>query len=263
LVVHMRIRYGLTMIVTFTDFGTEGPYLGQMRAVLHALAPDIPVVDLMVDAPAFSPRAAAYLLPAVVAPLPEKAVCLTVVDPGVGSERTPMILYADDLWFVGPDNGIFEMIARRCESTPEWWEITYAPKRISASFHGRDLFAPVAAMLARDGAAALDALARPWQPDRAPYDEWPDDTAEVVYIDGYGNCMLGTRWHTVSPNPAVELRSGTVATARTFSDVPSGVAFCYENALGLIEIAVNQGSAAAQLGLQLGSQVPVRKLSGK
>jgi len=255
------------MIVTFTDFGIEGPYLGQMRAVLHALAPTVTVVDLMVDAPAFEPRAAAYLLPGVVAPLPRETaaqtVCLAVVDPGVGGERTPVVLRAGGLWFIGPDNGIFEMIARRCESTPEWWEITYAPEHLSASFHGRDLFAPVAAMIARDGAQALQRVARPVVPDRNSYGAWPDDAAEVVYIDGYGNCMLGTRWLRVSPDLVVDLPSGPVHVGRTFSDVPAGSAICYENALGLVEIAINQGSAAMQLGLQIGSQVAVRKLSGK
>jgi len=257
------MRYGLTMIVTFTDFGVEGPYLGQMRAAVYREAPGVPVVDLMLDVPSFNPRAAAYLLPAVVETLATGTVCLAVVDPGVGGTRTPVILRADGLWFVGPDNGIFEMIARRCESTPEWWEITYTPDHLSASFHGRDLFAPVAAMIARDGTAALSSVARPMTPDRASYVDWPDDSDDIVYIDSYGNCMLGTRWQTVSPDPVVELPSGRIRSARTFSDVTAGEALCYENAMGLVEIAVNQGSAAHQLGLHLGSQVAVRKLSGK
>ncbi|MEX0693167.1 MAG: SAM-dependent chlorinase/fluorinase, partial [Rhodospirillales bacterium] len=82
------------MIVTFTDFGIEGPYLGQMRASLTRLAPGVPIIDLMVDVPAFDVQAAAYLLPAVMKPLAADTVCLAVVDPGVGGDRLPVILRA-------------------------------------------------------------------------------------------------------------------------------------------------------------------------
>lgn len=250
------------MIVTFTDFGTEGPYLGQMRAVLYAEAPDCKVVDLVSDVPDFDACAAAYLLPAVIEPLPLGIVCLAVVDPGVGSHRKPLILRADGRWYVGPDNGLFEMVARRSESPPEWWEITYAPERLSASFHGRDLFAPVAAKIYKTGEKSLNSVAVQTVPDRAPYAKWPDDLSEVIYIDRYGNCMLGTRWSMLTPGSGIELPSGWIDPARTFSDVAAGAAFCYENAMGLAEIAVSNGNAARQLGLKIGSQVPVRKLSG-
>jgi len=251
------------MIFTFTDFGTEGPYMGQMRAVLHQHAPGVTVIDLMVDAPAFNPRAAAYLLPAIVDPLPTGGVCLAVVDPGVGSDRAPVILKADGRWYVGPDNGLLEMIARQCESDAEWWVVTYAPERLSASFHGRDLFAPVTAMLAREGEAALDGIAEPAAPDRSVYANWPDDLAEVIYIDHYGNCMLGLRWSMLSPDLELMGPFGAILCERTFSDVPKGEALCYQNAMGLAEIAVNNGNAAQQLGFEIGSQVSVRKLSGK
>lgn len=237
--------------------------MGQMRAAIYGEAPGIPVVDLMADAPAFDPRSAAYLLPAVMGPLPEETVCLAVIDPGVGSRRAPIILRADNRWYVGPDNGLFEIVARRSESEPEWWEITYAPDRLSASFHGRDLFAPVAAKIAKEGYGALADIARKKEPGASPNTDWPDDLAEVIYIDGYGNCMLGTRWGILTTNFAIDLPSGTIGRARTFSDVPEGTAFCYENAMGLVEIAVSHGHAAAKLGLEVGSQVAVRKLSGK
>ena len=249
--------------MTFTDFGIEGPYMGQMRAAIYGEAPGIQVVDLMVDAPSFDPRSAAYLLPAVMQPLPEETVCLAVIDPGVGSRRVPIILRADNRWYVGPDNGIFEIIARRSESIPEWWEITYAPDKLTASFHGRDQFAPVAAKISKAGNGALACIAREYTPDRSPYTKWPDDIAEVIYIDGYGNCMLGTRWSMLTTGFSIELPSGMIGRARTFSDVSEGKAFCYENAMGLVEIAVNRGHAAAKLGLEVGSQVAVRKLSGK
>ncbi len=251
------------MIVTFTDFGVEGPYMGQMRAVLLKEAPGEDVVDLMIDAPAFNPKASSYLLPAVLEPLASAFVCVAVVDPGVGGARCPVILRCGERWYVGPDNGLFEMIARRAETAAEWWEISWRPERLSASFHGRDLFAPVAARLACGGEAALAGIATPVDLDRSVYDDWPADLQEVIYIDGYGNCMLGVRWDAATPIESVVTDSVTVAPAETFSDVSPGSAFCYRNAIGLVEIAVNQGSAAVQLGLQIGSQVAVRKLSGK
>ncbi len=251
------------MIVTFTDFGIEGPYLGQMRAALYHEAPAVPVIDLMVDVPAFNIQAAAYLLPAVMKPLAAGTVCLSVVDPGVGWDRLPVILRADAYWFVGPDNGLFELIARRAKDTVAWWEITDLPETLSASFHGRDLFAPVAAKIAAQGLEAVRTIARPLEPDRRGYAAWPDDLAQVVYIDGYGNCMLGVRWESIGPDSAICIGPDRIDFARTFSDVPMGCTFCYENALGLAEIAVNNGNAAELLDLKIGSQVSVRKLSGK
>lgn len=251
------------MIVTFTDFGFNGPYMAQMHAALRDGAPDEDIIHLMADAPAFDPRASAYLLPAVLEPFPNTLVCVAVVDPGVGGSRRPVVLRCGDRWYVGPDNGLLEMVARRAEEKAAWWEITWRPERMSASFHGRDLFAPVASRLAREGPAALAELARPLQNVQESYKDWPDDLSEVVYIDSYGNCMLGHRWREFDSDTVVETGTVTLGTGTTFSDVSPGEAFCYENAMGLAEIAVNQGSAARQFGLEIGSQVTVRKLSGK
>lgn len=251
------------MIFTFTDFGTDGPYMGQMRAALLVDAPGSDVVDLMADAPAFNPRAAAYLLAAVTESLPPEFVCAAVVDPGVGSRRRPIILRCGERWFVGPDNGLLEIVARRSDEPSAWWEITWLPERLSKSFHGRDLFAPVAARLAKDGERALEQLACRVEPDLRDYNHWPDDLEEVIYIDGYGNCMLGCRWPSNEEHLEVVTDSLRFGAATTFSDVPEGKAFCYENAMGLVEIAVNQGNAATQMGLEIGTQVAVRKLSGK
>ena len=240
------------MIVLFTDFGLEGPYVGQMKAVLQADAPDVPVIDLFADAPTHDPRAAAYLLPAYAAEFPADTVFLCVVDPGVGGRRTPAMVAADGRWYVGPENGLFALVARRAH-TARWWPIDWRPKRLSASFHGRDLFAPTAARLARgetptaapQPAAALD------RPD------WPDDLAEIVYLDRFGNAMTGLRAAELPAEAVLEVAGRRLERARTFSDVPVGTAFWYENANGLAEIAVNRGRAADLLGLGLGSDVGI------
>jgi S-adenosylmethionine hydrolase len=139
------------MIVLFTDFGVEGPYIGQVEAVLHRDAPHIASVDLFVDAPTHDPKAAAYLLAGYVEEFPAGTVFLAVVDPGVGGERRAVMLLADGRWYVGPENGLFELIIRRASEPSRWWNVTWRPERLSATFHGRDLFAPVAARLALGG----------------------------------------------------------------------------------------------------------------
>ncbi len=240
------------MIVLFTDFGLRGPYVGQMKAVLLRAAPDVPLVDLMHDAPAFDAQSSAYLLAALVGAFPAATVFLAVVDPGVGSAgRRPVMLRAGEHWFVGPDNGLFEIVARRQAAPAEWHEILWRPAQLSASFHGRDLFAPVAAALARG--EMPDSVLLP----QRPACDWPQDLAQVIYIDDFGNAMTGLRASQLPGDARLRVGGQTLSRARTFSDVPPGQGFWYENAIGLAEIAVNQGHAARALGLSLRQAVGV------
>jgi S-adenosyl-L-methionine hydrolase (adenosine-forming) len=196
------------MIALFTDFGLSGPYTGQMKAVLLEMTPGAPVVDLFADAPAGDPKASAYLLAAYAAWFPEGTVFLCVVDPGVGGERPAVIVEADRRWYVGPGNGLFELVQRRARKTQSF-DITWQPKTLSASFHGRDLFAPVAAILARGdeppGRSRGDSV------DRRP--DWPDDLAEVVYIDHYGNGIEAIDDHVLTivevPDPRTTAHAGS------------------------------------------------------
>jgi S-adenosyl-L-methionine hydrolase (adenosine-forming) len=236
------------MIVLFTDFGHDGPYVGQMKTVLHAAAPDRAVVDLMHDAPRFRPREAAYLLAALIDRLPGGAILIGVVDPGVGGPREAVILEADGRWLVGPDNGLFALALRRAAACRAW-RITWRPQHLSASFHGRDLFAPVAAGLARGQPPAR----RRWPAARLDRADWPDDLAAVIYLDGFGNAMTGLRAAGVAQTAGIAIAGHHLPHARVFAARPPGAAFWYENSCGLVEIAVNQGSAAAALGLAIGT----------
>ncbi len=240
------------MIVLFTDFGLHGPYTGQMKAVLHEKAPGISVVDLFADAPTNDPKLSAYLLAVYAAWFPARTVFLCVVDPGVGGERPAMIVEADGRWYVGPGNGLFELVQRRAKEARSW-DIDWKPEHLSASFHGRDLFAPVAAMLARGEPPP----GRPHKNGEGRQADWPDDLAEIVYIDHFGNAMTGLRAATLSPNARLAAAGQLLERARTFSDRPPGSAFWYENSNGLAEIAVNQGRADRDLGLVIGSQVEI------
>lgn len=233
------------MILLFTDFGSEGPYLGQMEAMLKLNAPGEDVVNLVSNAPPGEPRLSSYLLAALVGNLPEDSVFLCVVDPGVGGERLPIVLEADGRWFVGPDNGLLNTVAAQAQ-TAVWHTITWRPERLSASFHGRDLFAPVAASIARDDFSRL----AEW--DGPDLDGWPADIATIVYIDHYGNAITGWRYSAEEEGKILRINGLRIPQARTFSDVPPGEPLWYCNSLGLIEIAVNLGCADVVLGLDLG-----------
>ncbi len=238
------------LILLFTDFGIEGPYVGQMKTVLSATR-RIPALDLMHDAPAHNPRAAAYLLAALATVSPPGSVFLGVVDPGVGTEaRRPAAVQADGRWFVGPGNGLFNVVAAHAGGG-SWWDITWTPgQEPSASFHGRDLFAPVAAMLARGEAPPGDPIAPP-----VPSNAWPDDLHEVIYIDRFGNAMTGVRASRAIKFETLSVNRRSLRRARTFGDVPEGKGFWYANSSGLVEIAVNRGRARDALGLEIGTAV--------
>lgn len=240
------------MILVFTDYGLAGPYVGQLHAVLAAAAPGVAVVDLQHDAPAFSPRAAGLLLAALSRDLPADCIVVAVVDPGVGSDRRALLLEAGGRRFIGPDNGLLAPLAA-ADPQARAWSIDWRPARLSASFHGRDLFAPAAARLLRGEALPRSPLPAAELAGAGA----PPALAAVIYLDGFGNAWTGL--------PAASLGSGSLLLAggrllrraRTFSDVEKGEAFWYENAAGLAEIAVNQGSAGALLGLSPGDTVEV------
>lgn len=235
------------MIVLFTDFGLNGPYVGQMSAVLAREAPGIAQINLFADAPLFNPRASAHLLAAFVDEFEPGTVFLSVVDPGVGSARDPVVVQADGRWFVGPDNGLFDVLGARAR-THSRWRIAWRPPTLSHTFHGRDLFAPVAASIARTGAvpsAKLEALERPLV-------RGCDDLYELIYLDHYGNAMSGIRAVNLPPESHLGVHGQVLRSHAYFSQASADEPFWYANANGLVEIALNRGSARERLNLQVG-----------
>jgi len=236
-------------IVLFTDFGPSGPYIGQMESVLLQAAPIVPVINLLSNAPTADPRLSSYLLAALRHGFPVNSIFLAVVDPGVGGTRRAVVLQADGQTFVGPDNGLLNTVAVQSENA-QWSEITWRPEQCSMSFHGRDLFAPVAAKLAIN---AADDLLQPF--DRNDLSDWPQDLAEVVYFDYYGNAMTGLRYHEGLAGKILNIHDIAIKQADTFGAVEEQQAFWYKNSSGLVEIAVNKGCAEQQLGLKLGMEI--------
>jgi S-adenosylmethionine hydrolase len=237
------------MIFLFTDFGAADIYVGQVKAVLQQHAPKVPVIDLLHDAPPFNIKAGAHLLAALARRVPKDSVTLAVVDPGVGGAREPMAVLADGRWFVGPDNGLISVAAARAKKC-EVFCIGWRPESISDSFHGRDLFAPVAAMLARKHRSS----ARLKKAGMA-VSFGADDLAEIIYVDHYGNALTGLRAAGLPHGACLAVSGRRVGNARVFSERPQGEIFWYENSLGLVEIAANAASAGAKLGLRVGQAV--------
>jgi S-adenosylmethionine hydrolase len=240
------------LLALFTDFGLQGPYVGLLRMAILRRAPTAPIIDLFHDVPPFDAQAASYLLAAYARELPERTVLVGVVDPGVGGTRSGVILETERITLVGPDNGLFDQVAVRAGSVA-MWRIAWRPKRLSASFHGRDLFAPVAAMIATSSAVPAQ-LGTPTPFNPRP---WPQDLARIVYVDRYGNAMTGLRAASLDSGSTVRVRSQVFRRARTFCEVPVGQGFWYENSSGLLELAVNQGSAAESFGLAPGDSVQI------
>ena len=246
------------MIHLFTDFGTADLYVGQVKAELVRHAPRVPIIDLLHDAPPFRIEACAHLLAALARRFPPGSVVLAVVDPGVGTSRKPVVMRTDECHFVGPDNGLLSVIAAR-STDAALWEIIWRPEALSSSFHGRDLFAPIAARLAL-GIFPSDAL-KPLAAFDVSLGE--ADLGEIVYIDHYGNAMTGLQAERVSHDAVLTIAGKAVRHAPVFAAASPGEGFWYENSIGLIEIACNRASAAALcwVSLSVSSSLAARSCS--
>jgi len=132
------------MIVLITDFGLEGSYIGQMTGRLYAKVAGIPVINLFADAPSFNIKAASYLIAAYSKEFPENTIFLCVIDPGVGSDKYFPVVEADGKYFVGPGNLLFSVVKAHNKKSYKQYKIGWRPSQLSNTFHGRDLYAPVA-----------------------------------------------------------------------------------------------------------------------
>ncbi len=239
------------MIALFTDFGLDGLYVGQMHALINAALPETKVVDLCHTLPAQNICAASYLLPAYSRYLPPGSIIISVVDPGVGSERPHAVCKADEHWYIGPDNGLFDVLQQHAHDFSKYhfrW-----PGQVSNSFHARDVYAPAACLLSESN--DLKVLEITSVLDSKP--EFPAELNQIIFFDYYGNAITGLRGSSVSTDSSIVINDHLLNNARVFSEVAAGQSFWYENANGLVEIAVNQGSAKETLALQLGDSLNI------
>jgi S-adenosylmethionine hydrolase len=271
------------LISLTTDFGLSDSYVGAMRGVISSIAPGVPLVDITHKIAPQDVRSAAFVLWAALPYFPAASVHLVVVDPGVGTGRRA--LASETSWgvLVGPDNGVFSYVwaAAPARSTVELSNPAYWRSTVSSTFHGRDIFAPVAAHLA--AGVSLAALGSPLSaPVRLPAPHLSATESrlrgEILHIDHFGNAItsigrlvwdgellyLDPAFGTIQPrvvNPArlvVRIGERDVGSIRrTYGDVPPGELCALVGSEGLLEIAINQGGGAPALGIDVGDPVDV------
>lgn len=241
------------LLALFSDFGFGGPYVGQVMAVWAAQAPAVPRVELFSGAPPFDVEAGAHLLFAYSRTLPEGSVVEAVVDPGVGGPRAAVVVRADGLWFCGPDNGLFGVIVGRAQSCAAW-RVEWRPEILSQTFHGRDLFAPIASHIAVHGAPPQPSAAT--DPQRL-IGEIADPAERVILVDGFGNLITGIPAAAAEHRDRIAIAGKRIGFAPRFGACVPGSAFWYENANGLIEVAINRGNAAEQFDACVGTPVRI------
>jgi S-adenosylmethionine hydrolase len=251
---HIRQKQGESVIVLFTDFGTRDPYVGQVKARIHEVAPSQQIVDLLHEAPDYNAHAGAHLIAAFAPTFPPGTVFVCVVDPGVGTSREGVVVMAGGCWFVGPDNGLLSIVAAR-NGDSKVWRISWEPETVSASFHGRDIFAVIAAFIAK-GEFPADKL----EEKSGLHVEFDaGDLPRIIYIDHFGNAWTGQRTAAIPQKSHVVAGKTEFSNAETFGAVGKGEGFWFANCVGLLEIAINRGSAADKLGLKVGDTIQVFK----
>jgi S-adenosylmethionine hydrolase len=256
------------MLITLTtDFGLKDPFVGIMKGIIAKINPDASVVDLTHGIPPQDVLAAAMILRHATKYFPRGTIHVAVVDPGVGSTRRAVLLETNEAYFVGPDNGIFTFVCEEGQakrmihlSNPN-----YYLQPTSATFHGRDIFAPVAAYLSLG--VAPDAFGEPLSD--CVQISWPSIVrsdrsvaGEIVYIDGFGNLFSNIREQDLAE---LDRRTITVALgavtitglASSYAAVEKRQPLALINSWGLLEIAANQDSAARLFHAGIGDRINV------
>jgi S-adenosyl-L-methionine hydrolase (adenosine-forming) len=264
------------IVTLLTDYGRDDDFVGVCHGVIRTICPDAHIVDITHGIPRYEVRRGALVLRNTIGYMPV-GVHMAVVDPQVGTERRGIALRtADGRALVGPDNGLLSLAWERCGGVELAVDISRSPHRlepVSATFHGRDVFAPVAARLAT-GAELADA-GDPLEPGELATVEVPrprqEDGAVVAHalaVDRFGNAGLNVS-HDELAGTGITL-GGTVelevsgerylATyAQTFADVKPGELLVYEDAYRTLAVAINRGDAATTLGLPPDGEVRLRR----
>lgn len=242
-------------ITLLTDFGVADYFVGAMKGVILSINPHATIVDITHEIPAQDVAAGAFTLLAAYEAFPKGTIHVAVVDPGVGSSRRPIVVSAADQFFVGPDNGIFTHVYDRHPAF-EAFHVTaaeYFRQPISNTFHGRDIFAPVAAALSKE----TDPLAfgpRISEPIRLSIPGNP----QVIHIDHFGNLITNITRDAYKQGTTLVVNGKSIRAFRNFfgEDIgETGEPFAIWGSAGFLEIAVNGRSAAEILGVKRGDEV--------
>jgi S-adenosylmethionine hydrolase len=252
-----------TAITLITDFGLADGHVGAMKGVMHGIAPSTPLIDISHDVPPQDIRHGAFVLMTAYPFWPSGTVHLIVVDPGVGTQRRPVAVETAGSLFVAPDNGVLSYVLQREPVTravqltnPAYWH-----HPVSHVFHGRDIFSPAAAHLARGVSIAL--LGEPVTPESL--ETFPvlkpvihadgHLVAHIQHVDRFGNCTTDLPEAELSRSGAWHIDvQGRVLDAihRTFGDVPEGELLAFVDSTGFLAIGLRNGSAAQAVPLKVG-----------
>ena len=261
------------MIVTLlTDYGREDDFVGVCHGVIRRIAPDAQIVDITHGIPRYDVRRGALVLHNTL-PFMPVGVHVAVVDPQVGTERRAVALRCEDgRLLVGPDNGLLSLAWGSVDLAVDISRSPHRLEPVSATFHGRDVFAPVAAALA--GGAPIEEAGSPLGADDLVTVELPEARSEdgalvahVLTLDRFGNAGLNVSHEEmagtgITLGSTVEIEAGEerylAAYASTFADVGPGELIVYEDAYRSLAIAINRGDAGATLGLQADAEVRLR-----
>jgi S-adenosylmethionine hydrolase len=248
-----------------TDFGLDDHFVGAMKGVVLGICPDARIVDISHGVPPFQIAEGAYLIAQTWRYFPPRTVHLVVVDPGVGSSRRPILVEAGGQYFIGPDNGVLSMVYLRETSKVRLISNEHLYRHpVSRTFHGRDIFAPVAAHLVAglspaNVGDAIDNYLKPEfvTPHRAGKRTW---IGQILKIDHFGNIV--TNFHVddygdlATRNFSMELGPVTVgAFARNYAERGPGELFVILGSGGYYEVSMSQGSAAAKIKCETGAAI--------
>jgi S-adenosylmethionine hydrolase len=253
------------LITLTTDFGTTDHFVAAMKGVILGIAPRARVIDVTHEIPPYNVTEASFIIAETWPYYPKGTIHVVVVDPGVGSARRPILVEAGGQFFLGPDNGVLSLIYRAGpHKVREISNIKLMRKEISRTFHGRDVFAPVAAHLTKGTRPALVGklikdYVHTWQmePTKLGPKTW---RATVLKVDRFGNLItnLDIKQFPQVKTHAFEVRCGTERIHRlalTYSETELGELSLIVGSSGYLEIAANQASAAAKLGCSAGASL--------
>lgn len=255
------------MLITLTtDFGHQDPFVGIMKGVIATINPKAKVIDLCHGVPPQDVMAGALILQNSIRYFPRGTIHLVVVDPGVGSARRPLLIEADSNYFIGPDNGVLSLAlaGKSADRIVALSNRAYHLQPTSETFHGRDIFAPVAAHLSLgvaveefgESVADFTEIAFPALADL----ERNNIEGQIVYIDAFGNLFTNIREHDLTglPSDRLEIAVGPVTIrglATSYAAARAGELVALVNSWGLLEIAENRGNAAQRSGAKVGDKV--------
>ncbi len=253
-------------ITLTTDFGTASPFVAAMRGVILGINPVVRIIDLSHDIPPFDVRHVSFFLAESLPYFPPGTLHVIVVDPGVGSSRAVLHVTVAGQRLLVPDNGCWTLLAEKDKRSPEVIRVTetrYCRHTISATFHGRDIFAPVAANLSLGlppdqlGAAVNEWQKLDWP---APVVDAQGITGEVVFVDHFGNLITNISGASLPAGAQVRITLAggiEVPRVRTYSDAPMGTLVGLVSSSGFVEVAEVQGNASRRLALGVGAAVRV------